>query len=196
MFNPTPEFTALPVEEQRQELKNLVELLVGRMKTEARENPTAAGVIDAQRKMLDTLEDFGFEPPRSVRDVTQELYKYSGIFPQPNFAVEMCCDAYSDMLKKQTAAGMTSESAEKAAKMAYSTYMPKLSSRIEISDFIACVTHGMAIGILPGAEGTRLLYAAQVASSSLPSAKARKQQRKNPQNHIPVPVPTPAEATT
>jgi hypothetical protein len=50
--------------------------------------------------------------------------------------------------------------------------MPLLSGYESIRDFIACTAHGLLIGAIDGVHGTRLLYAAQVALSSMRSQPA------------------------
>ncbi len=54
---------------------------------------------------------------------------------------------------------------------AYCSAMPHLTSRQAISDYIACVAHGIAIGAIPASRGSQLLYGAQVASSTLPKRR-------------------------
>lgn len=78
-------------------------------------------------------------------------------------------------------------------KMAYCSMVPKLSGADDVRDFIACVALGILIGIFPHAEGTRLLYATQVAYSALPSPKRRKKCRKTSQKYNSEPLPTPPE---
>jgi hypothetical protein len=41
--------------------------------------------------------------------------------------------------------------------------MPPLSGYENIRDFIACVAHAMLIGAIQSEQGSKLLYAAQVA---------------------------------
>lgn len=55
--------------------------------------------------------------------------------------------------------------AQKAAVAAYLAALPPLSGVENIRAFIACVSHGMALEIINGRDGARLLYAAQVAGS-------------------------------
>src|SRR5215472_16230615 len=52
------------------------------------------------------------------------------------------------------------------AGQAYRNALPHLSSPQNIDAFIACVTHGMAIGAIADKLGTKLLYATQVATTS------------------------------
>lgn len=70
--------------------------------------------------------------------------------------------------------------AELDAARAYRNAMPVLSGFNGIHDFIACVAHGILIGAIPPEKSGQLLYAAQVAISTLP--------------HIPKPAnPRPAQ---
>jgi hypothetical protein len=55
--------------------------------------------------------------------------------------------------------------------MAFRKAIPQLSGQENIRDFIACVAYGMLIKAIPGAEGARLLYAAQVANSTIRSQR-------------------------
>jgi hypothetical protein len=41
--------------------------------------------------------------------------------------------------------------------------MPVLAGYENVRNFIACVAHGMLIGVFDESDGTKLLYAAQVA---------------------------------
>lgn len=45
--------------------------------------------------------------------------------------------------------------------------LPTLDRADAVRDFIACVAVGMLLGAITGADGARLLYAAQVATASL-----------------------------
>jgi hypothetical protein len=49
------------------------------------------------------------------------------------------------------------------AMTAFREAMPPLTGRRNIRDFVACVGYGMLIGAIHLNEGTKLLYAAQVA---------------------------------
>ena len=53
------------------------------------------------------------------------------------------------------------------ADKAYRNAMPLLSSYEGIRDFIACTAHGILIGAIPPQKSGHILYAAQVALSSL-----------------------------
>jgi hypothetical protein len=119
----------------------------------------------------------------SLRSEFAKLSELAGIYPVPNFAVEVCCATYSSALKQAIATGSSSSKAHEIGRLTYRAHMPRLSGPDNIRDFVACVAHGMCTGVIPGAEGTRLLYAAQVAYSSLPSPKRRKKRHKTPQMH-------------
>jgi hypothetical protein len=63
--------------------------------------------------------------------------------------------------------------AREAGTVAYCNALPPLSNRQNVTDFIACVVHGIATGLIPGVRGTQLLYGAQVANSALPPRRKR-----------------------
>lgn len=52
---------------------------------------------------------------------------------------------------------------------AFRCAMPAIHDRQSIADFVACVTQGMLLQVFKDGEGTRLLYAAQVAYSTTPA---------------------------
>ncbi|MGB9407965.1 MAG: hypothetical protein WCA89_10535 [Terracidiphilus sp.] len=86
-------------------------------------------------------------------------------------AVRRCCAAYrrafnaymeasdGDSYDKMKAAG--------EGGLAYRNAMPLLSDYEGIRDFIACTAHGILIGAIPPERSGHLLYAAQVALSTL-----------------------------
>ena len=51
--------------------------------------------------------------------------------------------------------------------ISYRHALPPLTGEDNIRDFIACVAQGMLIGAIDGPDGARLLYAAQVAFTTL-----------------------------
>lgn len=55
------------------------------------------------------------------------------------------------------------------AQYAYRRTLPPLTGYKNIRDFIACVAHGVLIQAIPERQGSTLLYAAQVALSTIPS---------------------------
>jgi hypothetical protein len=62
--------------------------------------------------------------------------------------------------------------AEKDATNAYRCALPVLAGPECIRDFIACVAHGILIGVIPAQMSGQLLYAAQVATAALPRLPA------------------------
>ena len=163
------------------------------------EDPGLASSYDktdprAAQKLLDMLEAHGIRPPVSPSITTRRIAEYAGTYPLPNHAVEVCSASWTRTDKEQEEKKAPTEDRYEIAKLAYCAALPKLSSRPEITDFIACIAHAMAMGILPGAEGTRLIYAAQVAHSTLPSPKSRTKRRKTSQKQPSMlpPIPTPA----
>jgi hypothetical protein len=85
--------------------------------------------------------------------------------PSTNPAVARCCDAGTRAYRTALAKQKSEYSATNAANEAYRLAMPPLDKLENISDFIACVAHGMLIGSIGCEQGARLLYAAQVANS-------------------------------
>ncbi len=85
-------------------------------------------------------------------------------------AIKRCRAAWQHAFDASTAAaakiGAVSWAEQDAAK-AYRNAMPVLSGYESIRDYIACVAHGILIGAIPADRSGQLLYAAQVAISSL-----------------------------
>jgi hypothetical protein len=58
---------------------------------------------------------------------------------------------------------------------AFRQLMPPLSGHENIRNFIACAAQGILMDVISGSDGARLLYAAQVAHSTMtPSSHSRK----------------------
>lgn len=89
-----------------------------------------------------------------------------------NLAVARCCEAWT-LTFQETARREGEAVATVEAEQAYRKAMPPLSGAGNIRDFIACTAHGMLIGAIGGPDGARLLYAAQVAYSTLRSQPAK-----------------------
>jgi hypothetical protein len=106
--------------------------------------------------------------PNRLKEAVAETI---GIYPVPNMAVEHCTKAYTQAAKDATAEGKSAELSLKAGQLAYGLAIPPLTGGDSIGDFIACVTHGMLLGAIPGSDATRLLYAAQVAHSAVPKGR-------------------------
>ena len=87
--------------------------------------------------------------------------------PARNAAVERCCQARLRSLKNSREKHHDSYDTEVSAEEAYRNALPDLAGYENIRDFIACVTHGMVIGVIDSIDGPKLLYAAQVAIGAL-----------------------------
>ncbi|MGA2048048.1 MAG: hypothetical protein ABSG96_10150 [Terracidiphilus sp.] len=109
--------------------------------------------------------------PASLQTQAEEL------FPAlKNPAVAHCCDVWERVhaggLKKKNGGALALYDANSAFQHA----IPPLVGYENICDFIACVGYGMLTGKILEASGTRLLYAAQVALSTV-APQSRKQAR-------------------
>jgi hypothetical protein len=80
-----------------------------------------------------------------------------------NPSIAGCLKAYSEALQIAVNQGADNRDACKAAEKAYRETMPPLCGQNNIRDFIACVSHAMLIYAIDTSEGTKLLYAAQIA---------------------------------
>jgi len=129
------------------------------------------------------------EPPDRVH---KRLARHAGIYPVPNLAVDVCDRMFARATEQAIEEGKSDKLAKHMGKIAYCAAMPKLSGATNIRDFIACVTYAMALDILPGNEGTRLLYAAQVAHMAL--TKRPKKRNKSSHTSTAATTPTPKES--
>jgi hypothetical protein len=84
-----------------------------------------------------------------------------------NPAVARCMSAWTLTYEKEKAKRKGDFDASLTAEKAYREAMPPLSGYENIRDFIACVAHAMLIGAILDDKGSKLLYAAQVALSTL-----------------------------
>jgi hypothetical protein len=80
-----------------------------------------------------------------------------------NPAVAHCMSVWERTYKALIAQGNSRAVSDYDASKAYREAMPPLSGYENIRDFIACTAHAMLIGAIEGDQGTKLLYAAQVA---------------------------------
>jgi hypothetical protein len=142
--------------------------------------------------LLRQFEEAGIPVPESPSRAHHRLSRYAGIYPLPNLAVEVCDRMFADAAKQAVEEGKSTELTMYAGKLAYCSVMPKLSGSSNIRDFIACVAYAMMLGIIPGAEGTRLLYAAQVAHAA--HTNRRKKSSKTPLKSTPLPAVTREES--
>jgi hypothetical protein len=84
-----------------------------------------------------------------------------------NSSIARCYSEWQRVYKAEMAKGEHWVLASKSAGLAYRKAMPLLTGQENIPDFVACVAHGMLIGAIEGKSSTNLLYAAQVALSTL-----------------------------
>ncbi len=93
-------------------------------------------------------------------------------FAESNPAVARCCNAYREAYRaalenrENRGYGMTEEEhyePDAEGEQAYADALPPLLGVRSIRNFIACVAHGSAKGMLGGSDASRLLYAAQIA---------------------------------
>jgi len=134
--------------------------------------------------------------PMSPNRLLEKLAEEAGEYPIPNLAVELCCEMYRTTKEQSIKDGKSASVAVQAGKLAYCSIMPKLAGADNVRDFIACIAHGMLIGVIPSSEGTRPLYAAQVAFSALPSPKRHKKRCKRSQMQTASTTPTPSISST
>jgi hypothetical protein len=82
-------------------------------------------------------------------------------------AVQRCCEARDQSLVESKAKKTDSYGTKQSSAEAYCAAMPDLSGYENIRDFIACTSYGMVNGLIDIIEGSKFLYAAQVASGVL-----------------------------
>jgi hypothetical protein len=120
-------------------------------------------------------------------DIQATTTSQSQLTPAPlqvaerNPAVVRCFAAYKSAHQKAKSRGKTEYEAAMEGEAAYRDAFPSLCGLQNIADFIACVAHAILVGVVKDAEGPRLLYAAQVASSALramSSAKKPSQEKR------------------
>ena len=84
-----------------------------------------------------------------------------------NPAVDRCINAQERAYETEFAKCEDEGDAIEAAEEAYRDAMPPLSGYENIRDFIACVANAMLIGAIEDSKGSKLLYAAQVALTTV-----------------------------
>ena len=89
-------------------------------------------------------------------------------------AVAKCQDEYHHAYAIAKDKGLAQPKALRMASVAYKLAMPRMESLAAIRAAIACIAQGIALEVFDGRDGSQLLYAAQVAMSTLKSKGARK----------------------
>jgi len=110
----------------------------------------------AETRMTQTIE---FPTALSAADKSSQAPKSA--------AAQHCFDLWNIAFEAQTALGKSEYFARKPADKAYRNAMPTLSGYQGICDFIACVAQGQILGVFATDDATKLLFAAQVALSTL-----------------------------
>jgi hypothetical protein len=149
--------------------------------------------IKAGLELLRQLEEAGTPYPESPAKIVARLSRYANIYPMRNLAVEVCDQSFESTAQQAVKEGNSYETAKELGRVAYCASLPKLAGASNIRDFIACITHAMAMGYMPSIEGTRLLYAAQVAQTA--RTKRPKKRNKSSLTNTPVTPATTKEST-
>jgi hypothetical protein len=101
--------------------------------------------------------------PETHPEITQPP---SAPTPEPISAIARCVAARNKARSDAFARSQPRYTADQEGASAFRSAMPPLLGADNIRDFIACVAHGMLIGVIENKDATKLLYAAQVAFSA------------------------------
>ena len=82
-------------------------------------------------------------------------------------ALAHCKAEWTNAYELAQAKGLTAAKALRMASVAYKLAMPKMDSLPAIRAAIACVAQGITLEVFDGRDGSQLLYAAQVALTTL-----------------------------
>lgn len=129
--------------------------------------------------LLKQADEMGVTPPESPGSIYKRMNRHAGSYPVRNLAVVICEQNYVECGEEAKKEGKPIEMVQLAAKLGYCSLLPPVSGANSIRDFIACVTHAMALGIIPAKEGTSLLYGAQVAHMAL----TKRPKKRNKSSH-------------
>jgi len=88
-----------------------------------------------------------------------------------NPAVAHCCDSFVRAFQEELRIEGNDLNAEPFAQEAYRNAMPPLCGKQNITNFIACVAHGILLKIFHPEEASRLLAASRIAWSTIPRPK-------------------------
>jgi hypothetical protein len=107
-----------------------------------------------------------------TREAIESLAGYPvDLLPTPALNVKRCMLAMAKASAYADAKAMEEDEKRDLAQQAYKMHLPALDGRAGITANIACIAHGVAIGIIDGTQGSKLLYAAQVALGITREAK-------------------------
>ncbi|MGA3346185.1 MAG: hypothetical protein ABSC76_15090 [Terracidiphilus sp.] len=88
-------------------------------------------------------------------------------------ACQVCEQAWRDAYDTATAKGLNASKALRMASVGYKLAMPKMDTMPAIRAAIACIAQGIQLEVFDGRDGSQLLYAAQVAMSTLNGGKRK-----------------------
>jgi hypothetical protein len=92
---------------------------------------------------------------------------------EPISAVSLCTKAYNQAYKEAKEKHYSEYDCKKEAERCYLNKIPRLHKPENINDFIACVAYAMLINIIRPADGTKILYAAQIATQATQASQTR-----------------------
>ena len=149
--------------------------------------------MKALEDLLEKLKSVGAPEGDSYRKIHERANRAARTYATPSLAIEICDNMFADAVQTALDQGLNEEMAKMRGKLAYCAVMPKLTGATNVRDFIACVTYAMSLEILGGSEGTRLLYAAQVAHTAL--TKRPKKRNKSSHTSTKPPETNPTQST-
>jgi hypothetical protein len=94
--------------------------------------------------------------------------------PRTTKALDHCKAEWQNAYDLAQSKGLAPAKALRMASVAYKLAMPKMDSLPAIRAAIACVAQGITLEVFDGRDGSQLLYAAQVAMSTLKAKGAKK----------------------
>ena len=86
-------------------------------------------------------------------------------------ALMRCSKAFTTAHRNAQKLGKSARESREMGVYAYKLNMPTMTTHDGVVQAIACIVAGMNLDIITGAEGSKLLYAAQVALSALREAR-------------------------
>lgn len=89
-------------------------------------------------------------------------------------AVAKCQDEWNHAYQLAKEKGQPQQKALRMAAVAFKLAMPRMESMTAIRAAIACIAQGISLEVFDGRDGSQLLYAAQVAMSTIKTKGARK----------------------
>ena len=118
-------------------------------------------------------------PPSTAERLEADFYP-----SLQNPAVALCAGGWEKTYRATLQMTGNLHSARHLAATVYRMAMPPLTSRQNISDFIACVGFGMLLGAIKTVNATKFLYAAQVALAAAPSSNPTRRSKPKTRTHI------------